>query len=226
LQRILVVEDEPAIASGIVRGLRAAGYEVELANDGAAAIRAAARQRPALIVLDLMLPEVTGYEFLEQVRSEPAIPVIVVTARTGLDDRLRCFGLGATDFLPKPFWMEELLARIQLRLATPGREAGHIVEWDDVLIDLDAREVRVGGSPAGFTPQEFEILSYLAQRPGRAVSRRLLAELSETGEDRDERTVDSHVARIRKKLGDASARISTVWGIGYRFDRRDAGAGP
>jgi DNA-binding response OmpR family regulator len=224
-QRVLVVEDEPSIAAGIVRGLRVAGYDVELANDGASAARAAARHRPALVVLDLMLPELSGYEFLERIRGEPAVPVIVVTARTSLEDRLKCFNLGATDYLPKPFWMEELLARVRLRLSPPGASPGRAISWDDVVVDLDAREVRVAGAPAGLTPQEFAILAYLVQRPGRAVSRSQLAELSDLNEDRDERTVDSHVARVRRKLGPASGRISTVWGIGYRFDRRDAEPG-
>jgi DNA-binding response OmpR family regulator len=220
--RILVVEDEPAIAAGIVRGLRSARYEVELATDGLQAIRAIGANRPDLVVLDLNLPEASGFDVLERLRSHPGLPVVVVTARTGLDDRLRCFDLGAVDFLPKPFWIEELLARIRARLDLPQVAVAATVSWDDVVVDLDAREVTVGDVPAKVTPQEFEILAFLVSRPGRAVARGSLAELSQgPGEVSDERTVDSHVARIRRKLGPAGSRIATVWGIGYRFDRRE-----
>ena len=219
--RIVVVEDEPPIAASMVRGLKAAGFDVELATDGRAGVRAVTQTRPDLVVLDLNLPELDGFEFLKRIQTDPPIPVIVVTARTGLDDRLRSFNLGAIDYLAKPFWIEELITRIRVRLRPPSAVENQVHAFDDVVVDVDGRFVTVAGQPAALTPQEFEILVYLVRRPGRAVSRRALAELSPSpADDRDDRTVDSHVARVRKKLGAAGARIATVWGIGYRFEQR------
>jgi DNA-binding response OmpR family regulator len=221
-RKVLVVEDEPAIAGAIVRGLKAAGYTVELACDGAAGLKLAERTRPDLVVLDLNLPELDGFDVLARLKPTASTPVLVVTARTGLKDRLRCFDLGAVDYLPKPFWMEELLARVKARLDPFAESAPRVVEWDDVRVDLDALEVTVGGQPAGLTRQEFAILAYLVERPGQAVPRHQMAALSDlAGEERHDRTIDSHVVRIRKKLGQAAWRIATVWGIGYRFERRD-----
>jgi len=220
-RRVLVAEDEPSIAGSIVRGFKAAGYVVELATDGAAAVRLVERFRPDLIVLDLNLPQQDGFEVLRQLPPGSRIPVFVVTARTGLEDRLRSFDLGAVDYIPKPFFIEELLARARSRLEPPAPGPRRVVEWDDARVDLEAMDVLVGGRSANLTRQEFSILAYLVERPGRAVARRQLAELSgAVGDEREERTVDSHIVRIRKKLGPAAWRIATVWGIGYRFERR------
>ena len=218
---ILFVEDDPAIAAGVVRGLRAAGFAVELASDGKRGAELALARAFDLIILDLMLPELGGFEVLELWRGRLSTPVIVLSAKTELDARLQAFAGGAVDYLPKPFWIEELVARVRARLrlseaAAPTRT----IAWDDAVLDLDARTVTAAGAPLGLTSHEFNVLLYLAERPGRAITRRQLAEaaLPATG-DRSERTVDSHVARIRRKLGAAAAaRIATVWGVGYRFD--------
>lgn len=218
--RILLIEDDPSIASGIVRGLKAAGFAIELANDGKRGAELALTQPFDLIVLDLMLPELDGFEALELWRTRMSVPVIVLTALTTLDARLRVFSGGAVDYMAKPFWIEELIARVRTRLhiaqATPARR----VAWDDAVLDLDARAVTVQGKPVAFTATEINILSFLVERAGRAISREQLAEAALPSEgDRFDRTIDSHVARIRRKLGPAAAaRIATVWGIGYRFD--------
>jgi DNA-binding response OmpR family regulator len=214
----LVIEDDATTAAGIVRGLKSAGFAVTLATAGDDGAQRIIDERPDVVVLDLMLPQRNGFEVLERVRHRVSAFIIVLTARTDLRDRLRAFELGAGDFIAKPFFMEELVARIRARLSTvpPPRR---IVEWSNVALDLDARTVSVDGQVTPLTPTELSVLTFLVERSGRAVPRRALAEqaLSLVG-DVDERTVDSHVARVRKKLGAGAAAIVTVWGIGYRFD--------
>jgi two-component system OmpR family response regulator len=208
--RVLVVEDDVAMAAGIVRGLKGAGFDVDVANDGVGGARAALAGAHDIVVLDLMLPEQSGFAVLEQMQSRCAAQVIVLTARTQLDDRLKSFALGAADFV----------ARIRTRLRSADEAPKRIVRWADVTMDFDARVVVTAAGEASLTRHEFEVLSYLVERPGRAVSRRQLAERAAIPfEDRDARTVDTHIARVRKKLGVvAAAAIITVWGIGYRFD--------
>lgn len=220
-RRILVVEDDPPLAAEIRRGLLDAGFEVELVAHGDAAFDAAQRFEPDLVVLDLMLPGTPGEALLEAWRHRLSRPVIVLTARVELSDRLRAFELGAADFLPKPFWMAELLARIRTRLHAPGEAEVPPVDVEDVRVDRAGRRVTRAGAPVSLTPHEMNILLYLLDRPGRALSRAQIAEgtLSPGDEAPEARTVDSHVARIRKKLGAAAgAHIQTVWRIGYRFD--------
>lgn len=217
--RILVVEDDPAIAGSVVRGLRREGFTVELATDGAAGRAAAAGGDFDLVVLDLMLPEVDGYGVLEALRTRAPTPVLVVTARTGLDDRLKAFQLGAADYLPKPFWMEELVARVRARLRAPPPAApARVVQLGALRVNLDTREAAVEGVLAELTTHEFNLLAFLAEHAGRPVTRGQLvaAALSVDGAT-EERTVDSHVARIRKKLGAEGARVETVRHLGYRL---------
>lgn len=218
--RILLIEDDRAIASSIVRGLQSAGLAVELASDGRRGGDRALSQSFDLVILDLMLPEADGFEVLERWRGRLLIPVIVLTALTELDTRLRVFGGGAVDYVSKPFWIDELVARVRARLRLPQVAPPRRFAWDDVVVDLDARAVTLRGLPVALTSGELSILAFLVQRPGRAISRGQLAEAALPAEgDRYDRTIDSHVARIRRKLGPvAAARIATVWGIGYRFD--------
>jgi DNA-binding response OmpR family regulator len=222
--RILVVEDDPATAAGLVTGLKKAGFEVELATDGATGARTALRSAFDAIVLDLLLPEQSGMDVLAQLESRSKVPVIVLTAMTDLSDRLRCFELGAADFVPKPFWVEEVVARIRSRLAQKAATPPRVRRWADAEVDLDARAVQVAGQRVGLTKHELAILAYLVERPGRAVSRaQLLEHTLDPFEDRNDRTLDSHVARIRKKLGArAASALVTVWGVGYRFEAAEA----
>jgi DNA-binding response OmpR family regulator len=217
---VLVVEDDPATAAGLVNGLRKAGFEVELASDGTAGARAALATPPDVIVLDLLLPGQSGFEVLEQLRSRASVPVIVLTALSDLSDRLRCFELGAADYVPKPFWVEEVVARIRSRLALRTARPSRLIRWADAEVDLDARTARVAGARVPLTKHEFHVLAYLLERRGRAVSRaHLLDHALDPFEERSDRTLDSHIARIRKKLGaEAACAIVTVWGVGYRFD--------
>ncbi len=216
--RILVAEDDPPIAASVVRGLRAAGYEVELVADGEAAQARVLEGGFDLVVLDLSLPERDGHAVLETCRTRVGTPFVVVTARTGLDARLRSFDLGAVDYLPKPFFLEELVARIRARLRPPP-EAARVVRFADVAVDLDARVAHVAGVDAGLTTHEMNVLTCLLDRPGRPVTRAQIVELAlPPDSDATERTVDSHVAHVRKKLGPAgAAHVETVFRLGYRF---------
>lgn len=216
--RLLVVEDDMQVLQGLINGLARAGFDVTVAMDGEDAAQLALQPFDA-IILDLMLPGRTGFEVLAALSGRVSTPVIVLSARTELESRIRSFQLGAVDFVPKPFWMEELVVRLRSRLAlrevAPPRE----LQVGSALLDLNRRAVTRGGDDIGLTPSEFNILAWLVEHPGQAVSRRALAENSLTEEsEATERTVDSHVSRIRKKLGGDGGRISTVWGIGYRYD--------
>ena len=217
--RVLVVEDDASTAAGIVRGLEGAGLDVDLSTDGTEGARRMLADRYDIVVLDLMLPGQSGFDVLEQVRHRAPVPVIVLTARTDLPDRLRAFELGAADFVSKPFWIEELVARIRSRLRLGEELPKRVVRWHGVALDLDARTAMVEGRLAPLTPTEFAVLAFLVERRGRAVSRTVLAEQALASlEEPDARTVDSHVARLRKKLGAGASAIATVWGIGYRFE--------
>jgi DNA-binding response OmpR family regulator len=218
--RLLVVEDDPGVAGGIVRGLRAAGFDVELATNGLDGAKKALEGGFAAIVLDLMLPEQSGFAVLEQLQGRTSAPILVLTAKADLADRLRCFDLGAADYITKPFWLEELVARLRTRLRINSEAPKRIIRWADVALDLDSRSVTVSGEDAALTRNEFDLLAHLVERQGRAISRAQLAEHALTPfEQRDARTVDSHIARIRRKLGsEGGGRIVTVWGIGYRFE--------
>jgi len=219
--RVVVVEDDPSVAAGLVRGLRLAGFEVELATDGTSGARLALDAEIDVVLLDLMLPVRSGFEVLELLQRRPAVPpVIVLSARTELGDRLRAFQLGAVDFVPKPFWVEEVVARIRAHLHTGEPERpSRIAAWAGAVVNLDARTVTVDGDAVALTRFEFDLLAYLVVRPGRAIPRNQLARHALGPlDERTDRTVDSHLARLRKKLGAAAAAITTVWGIGYRFD--------
>ena len=219
-RHLLVIEDDAGVAGGLVRGLRAAGFDVELATDGIAGAKKALEGSYDAIVLDLMLPEQSGIAVLEQLHGRSSVPVLVLTAKNDLSDRLACFGLGAADFVTKPFWMEELVARLHARLRLHSEGPKRTVRWANVVMDLDSRLVRVAGEDAGLTRNEFDVLAHLVERSGRAISRAQLVENALSPFDQpDARTVDSHIARIRKKLGaEGGASIVTVWGIGYRFE--------
>lgn len=148
------------------------------------------------------------------------VPVVVVSARTELRSRVRSFTLGAVDFLPKPFWMEELVMRIRARLAPMAAEPDTVLRWADVALDRDARVVRRAGEEVGLTPVEYNALAWLVHRRGFAVSRQQLAQKAMANRgDRIDRTIDSHLSRVRKKLGPVAAgAIRSVWGVGWRFD--------
>jgi len=217
--RILVVEDDPRIGPRVASGLTRAGFDATLAADGDVGVELGLTGDFDLIVLDLMLPGRDGFELLEAWSGRVGAPVLVLSARTALADRVASFELGAVDYLPKPFFLEELILRIRARLGVaaprPTRRAG----FGDVDLDLDARSVTRGGQAVALTAHEFNVLAALVEARGRVLTRAQIAEAALPYEgDRLDRTVDSHVSRIRKKLGGEAARaIATVYGVGYRL---------
>lgn len=216
--RILVVEDDLNAVQGLIWGLKRHGFDVSVVMDGAEAADRVLTGHFDLVVLDLMLPHASGFEVLEALRGRDSTPVIVLSARTELRARLDSFRLGAVDYVAKPFFVEELVARIRTRLAL--REVGprRTIVLGDASIDLDARRVTRDGVDLGLTAHEFNVLAWLAERPDRVVGRQELAEHALGGEGVTDRTVDSHVSHLRAKLGEDGRRIATVWGLGYRFE--------
>lgn len=217
---ILIVEDDPGVVQGLVRGLHRAGFETSLAMTGDEGLHRILDEPFDLVLLDLMLPGPSGFEILEQVRNRVSVPITVLSARSDLPSRLQSFAAGAIDFVPKPFFIEELVARIHARLALRPDGPRREVQVADLVVDLDARVARREGRDVGLTAFEFNVLAMLCARSGRPQTRAAIISLAlSDSDDCDERTVDSHVSRIRRKVGpDAAARLRTVWGIGYRID--------
>ena len=214
---VLVVEDDPPIAGQLVRGLKRSGYDVVLLTRGDEVVQTVRRVTPAAVILDLMLPGAFGLDILVALREFTTIPVLVLTARTTLDTRVDSFRRGATDFIAKPYFFEELLVRLEARLGDRRRDPP--VRFADVEVDLAARRVRVAGHDAGLTRAELDILLYLVSRAGTAVARERIAEHAiATENDRTERAADVHVSRLRRKLGRGADHLCTVRGFGYRLD--------
>ncbi|MEO8560903.1 MAG: response regulator transcription factor [bacterium] len=222
--RILVVDDEPDIVALVAYHLAKAGYRVSTASSGTEALESTGRDRPALVVLDLMLPGMTGYEVLEQLRASDAtrgVAVLMLTARREEPDRIRGLSLGADDYLTKPFSPQELVLRVGAilrRLGAGGATSGDTLHIGTLEIDLAAHLVKVQGMPIELTPTEFKLLLLLAERRGRVQARaHLLETVWEAAPDIQTRTVDMHVQRLRAKLGVAGDMIETVRGFGYRL---------
>jgi len=222
--KILVVDDEPDALEVLGFKLKEAGYTPLFANDGARAIVAARDERPALIVLDLMLPEIDGLEVCKILRREPAtamIPVIMLTARAAEMDRVLGLELGADDYVTKPFSPRELVLRIKklLARAKAADEPVTQIRFGELEIDVPRHQVSVGGDQVILTATEFKLLSLLAERTGRVQSReQLLRDVWEYDTMIDTRTVDTHMRRLREKLGGAAKYLDTVRGVGYRLD--------
>ncbi|BCJ31997.1 response regulator transcription factor [Actinocatenispora sera] len=219
-RRVLVVEDEPTIAESVGARLRAEGYEVELAGDGPSAVDAARRRPPDAIVLDVMLPGFDGLEVCRRVQADRPVPVLMLTARDSETDHLVGLGVGADDYLTKPFSMRVLCARVQALLRRVDRAAqtsDEILSVGELAINRAQRRVTRSGAEVHLTPTEFDLLTRLAERP-RAVLRReqLLEEVWGWANGSGTRTVDSHVKALRRKLG--PGLIRTVHGVGYALE--------
>jgi two-component system response regulator MtrA len=216
-QRILLVEDDEKLGGQIVEHLGGAGYETAWLRDGASAL-AADPQKYALLVLDLMLPGAHGLDVLKRWRERSDQPVLVLSAKNDAAVKVRALELGADDYMTKPFWPEELLARVGARLRRPVLARGDRLEVGPIAIDLLARRVHVDAREIELTPVEFELLLALSRRTGAAVSRTWLVEnVLDPEREGGERTLDVHVSRLRKKLGAHNTMLSTVWGVGYRL---------
>ncbi|MCU0697409.1 MAG: response regulator transcription factor [Myxococcaceae bacterium] len=222
-QRILVVEDDLSILTGLSMSLRSDGYEVLQAQDGKAGLQKALDESPDLVVLDLMMPQLNGYEVLEELRKRGSkVPVIVLSARGMERDKVMGLDLGADDYLVKPFSLGELLARIRSVLRRRERDEVQVLAFDDTRIDLKAKTVTRAGAPVELTAQEFKLLAHFVSNPGRTFSRdELLAAAWGYGYEGTARTVDNFVSQLRAKFEvepDAPRRFATVRGLGYRFD--------
>ena len=214
---IAVIEDEETIAGAIAARLRAEGFAVEVAHDGPAGVDLCERVRPDLVVLDVMLPGLDGTEVCRRVQRARPVPVLMLTARDAEEDVLIGLGVGADDYMTKPFSMRELVARVRviLRRAERGlRPDGEVIRAGGVEVDRAQRRVLVDGGEVHLTPTEFELLALLAARPGVVFSReQLLADVWGWRDGAGTRTVDSHVRGLRAKVG--ADRVRTVTGVGY-----------
>jgi len=221
--KILVVDDEPDALDLIQYNLKAAGYDVVTADDGEEALKKARTTHPSLVILDVMLPEVDGLEVCKLLRREPAtatVPIIMLTAKASEIDRVLGLELGADDYVTKPFSPRELVLRVKslLRRRTPTEPETEKFQFHDLQIDIPQHEVLVGGKPVDLTATEFKLLTVLAERRGRVQSREtLLRDVWEYDSLIDTRTVDTHMRRLRDKLGEAARYLDTVRGVGYRF---------
>ena len=224
--RVLVVEDDQTVAEVVTRYLEREGFVVESVGDGNEALARADAQLPDLVVLDIMLPGLDGLEVCRHLRSRAPIPVVMLTARGGEEDRVLGLELGADDYVSKPFSPRELTARVKAVLRRAGAQHGEVdsagtVDFDGLQIDLGAREARVRGELATLTPREFELLAFLVRRPRQVFRRDELLEHVWGYTYGDTSTVTVHIRRLREKIEDdpsAPRRITTVWGVGYRFD--------
>lgn len=216
---ILVVEDEPSIASLVEMYLSREGYAVTRVDDGAKALEAADRIRPSLVILDVMLPGIDGLEVCRRLRARSRVPVIMLTAKDQEIDRVVGLELGADDYVTKPFSPRELVARVKavLRRAEAAEEGPETLSLGIVAMDLSRRETRVGDRKVDLTPKEFDLLAFLMRNRGIVFSRdRLLERVWGYERPVDTRTIDSHVRSLRAKLGPDGDVVKTVRGVGYR----------
>lgn len=222
--RILIVEDEPDIAEVLEYNLEKEGFDVEIEHRGDAALDAVERHGPDLVILDLMLPGIDGLELTRNLKRAPStsrIPIVMLTARGEEVDRIVGFELGADDYIPKPFSPREVVLRVKAvmrRLDPEPSENEEVLETGAIELDVAGHRLRVQGDEIPLTATEFRLLRLLMERPGRVQTRgQLLTDVWGYAEDIDSRTVDTHIRRLRRKLGPESKRVETVIGVGYRL---------
>ena len=227
MNKILIVEDEEAIADLEKDYLELSGFEVEVANDRETGLEKALNEDFNLLILDLMLPGVDGFEICRQVRDKKNTPIIMVSAKKDDIDKIRGLGLGADDYMTKPFSPSELVARVKAHLARYERlvgsaaEANKIIEIRGLKIDTTARRVWVNGEEKNFTTKEFDLLTFLASHPNHVYTKdELFSEIWDMESIGDIATVTVHIKKIREKIEMDTANpqyIETIWGVGYRF---------
>jgi DNA-binding response OmpR family regulator len=223
---ILVVEDDPSLLAGLALNLRKAGYRIRTAADGTAALASLESERPDLVLLDLMLPGVDGLEILSRIRSSDAsLPVVVLTALGGEDDKIRGLDVGANDYVTKPFSIAELIARVRAALRARAAAAAdpphRRLHAGSIELDRDSRRVSVADEPVELTTREFEVLEYLMLRPERVLTReQILAAVWDQAYVGTDRTVDNVISSLRQKLGEHPRRprhLQTIRSVGYRL---------
>ena len=220
-QTILIVEDEPRLADILEDYLRRDGYHTERTGNGRRALELWRASRPDLILLDVMLPDLDGFEIARQVRSESDIPIIMLTARDHEIDKLLGLGLGADDYVVKPYSPREVMARIKavLRRAEGRLAPPEVFRVGGVVVDLAGYRASCDGEEVDLTVSELKLLAALARDPGRVKTRpELLAVVGDPERFADERTVDAHIKNLRRKLGGCGDAVATVRGVGYRLE--------
>ena len=227
MSRILIIEDEEAIADLEKDYLELSGFEVKICNTGDEGLQTALREEFDLIVLDLMLPGLDGFEVCKKIREEKNIPIIMVSAKKEDIDKIRGLGMGADDYMTKPFSPSELVARVKAHLARYDRLVGSshknndVIEIRGIRIDKTARRVIVDGEEKAFTGKEFDLLTFLAEHPNHVYTKEeLFREIWDMDSIGDIATVTVHIKKIREKIEFDSAKpqyIETIWGVGYRF---------
>jgi DNA-binding response OmpR family regulator len=226
-KRILIIEDEIEIAELEQDYLEIDGYEVEIETDGSVGLKKGLEEDFDLIILDLMLPSVSGFEICKRLREETDIPIIIVSARKDDIDKIRGLGLGADDYMTKPFSPSELVARVKAhlnryeRLIGYGKKENDIVEVRGIRIDKTARRVFIDGKEKSFTTKEFDLLTFLAENPNHVFTKEeLFTEIWDMESVGDIATVTVHIKKIREKVEKDTSNpqyIETIWGVGYRF---------
>lgn len=227
MSKILIIEDEEAIADLERDYLELSGFEVEIANDGKTGLEKALSEDYNLLILDLMLPGVDGFEICRKVRDEKNTPIIMVSAKKDDIDKIRGLGLGADDYMTKPFSPSELVARVKAHLARYERLIGSAVEENKIIeirglkIDTTARRVWINGEEKAFTTKEFDLLTFLASHPNHVYTKdELFSEIWDMESIGDIATVTVHIKKIREKIEYDTSNpqyIETIWGVGYRF---------
>ena len=227
MSKILIVEDEVAIAELEKDYLELSGFDVVMQHTGDAGLKAALNEDFNLIILDLMLPNVDGFEICKKVREKKNTPIIMVSAKSEDIDKIRGLGLGADDYMTKPFSPGELVARVKAhieryqRLTASGIPTNDVIEIRGLKIDKTARRVYVNGEEKAFTTKEFDLLTFLAENPNHVFTKEeIFREIWEMESVGDIATVTVHIKKIREKIEDSSSKpqyIETIWGVGYRF---------
>jgi DNA-binding response OmpR family regulator len=224
-QTILIVDDEKRLVSLVESYLAQEGYHVATAYNGREALTVAEKEKPDLIILDIMMPEMNGYDFMRMHRSQKDTPIIMLTAKVEDDDKIIGLELGADDYVIKPFKPRELMARVRnvLRRAGKSEPTGKTLKVADIVLDRDSREVLVGERSLDLTPSEFDLLAALMSSPGRVFSRLdLLDVIQGVRYEGYERTIDTHIKNLRAKLEDDPRKprhVETVYGVGYRLNK-------
>ena len=223
--KVLVVEDDRNIAELLEMYLTKEGYKPVLAYDGGQGLDLFRSEKPDLVLLDIMMPVMDGYAVCREIRRESMVPVIMLTAKGEVDDKVDGLKIGADDYITKPFQMREVLARIEAVLrrsdCAPATQNDRRLEFENMVIDMSAFELTVNGKKVDTPPKEMELLFFLASSPNRVYTRnQLLDEVWGFDYFGDSRTVDVHVKRLREKLEGASEKwsVKTVWGVGYKFE--------
>ena len=226
MSRIFIIEDEETIAELEKDYLELSGFEVEIENDGAAGLERSLKEDFDLFILDLMLPGMDGFEICRRIREVKNTPILMVSAKKEDIDKIRGLGLGADDYITKPFSPSELVARVKAHLARyerligSGMPANDVIEIRGLKIDKTARRVWINGEEKNFTTKEFDLLTFLAQNPNHVYTKELFQKIWDMESIGDIATVTVHIKKIREKIEFNTAKpqyIETIWGVGYRF---------